>query len=277
MAIKIVVDSGCDLTDKIKKENNIISVPLNLFLDNKTFIDDENLDKEKFLCDMSESKNMCKTSAPSPELFLNAYKGSEDIFVITLSSKVSGSYNSAITAKELYFDEIGKKFIHVFDSLSASVAETLIALKISELAKLNFNKQKIIDAINNFIDGLNTYFILERFDNFVKSGRINPYIARLASFFNLKPICKAQNGKPVLADKAHGYNKAIEKLVNIINKNIISPEKKILGITHVKCLEKALDFKNKVLEKINFKDVIITSASGLCSVYANINGLIIAY
>lgn len=277
MAIKIVVDSGCDLTEKIKKDNNIISVPLNLFLGDRNFIDDDSLDKEKFLSDMTVSKELCKTAAPAPKLFLDAYKGLEDIFVVTLSSELSGSYNSAKTASRLYLEDIGKKFIHVFDSLSASVGETLIALKINELARLDFSKQKIIDGVNNFISGMNTYFILEKFDNFVKSGRISPCIARLASFFNIKPICKGKDGKPVLADKARGYDRAIEKLINMINKTISNPEEKILGITHVKCLKKAIELKNRLLEKVNFKDVIIMSASGLCSVYADLGGLIVAY
>ena len=275
--IKIIVDSGCDLTDEMKKEHNIVSVPLNLNIDNKNYIDDENLNTDQFLSDMEKSQNPCKSSAPSPELFLNAYKGDEDIFAVTLSSKISGSYNSAIIAKQMHNDEIGEKFIHVFDSLSASVAQTLIALKISELAKLNTAKEKIIDSVNEFIANMNTFFILEKFDNFVKNGRINPYIASLASFLSIKPICKAENGKVGLADKARGYNKAVEKLINIIAKNVIEPEKKILGITHVKCLEKAREFKEKIMKKVNFKDIIIMEATGLCTAYANRNGIIVAY
>lgn len=275
--IKIIVDSGCDISDNMKKEHNIISAPLNLNIDGKNYTDDEYLNVEDFLCEMEKSPNPCKTSAPSPELFMNAYKGEEDIFAVTISSKLSGSFNSALMAKQLYFDEIGEKFIHVFDSLSASVGETLIALKISELSKLNIAKEKIIDGVNEFISGMNTFFILEKFDNLVKNGRINPYIAKLASFFSIKPICGAENGKIILADKARGYDKASEKLINIIAKNVNEPEKRTLGITHVKCIEKALKFREDVLKKINFKDVIIAEATGLCSAYANRNGIIIAY
>jgi EDD domain protein, DegV family len=275
--IKIIVDSGCDLTDEMKREHNIISVPLNLNVDNKNYVDDENLDRENFLCDMEKSQNACKSSAPSPELYLNAYKCEEDIFAVTLSSKLSGSYNSALMAKQLHIDEIGEKFIHVFDSLSASVGETLIALKISELAKLNTAKEKIIEAVNEFIKGMNTFFILEKFDNFVKNGRINPYIAGLASFFSIKPICKGKNGEVALSDKARGYEKAAEKLINIIAKSVKEPEEKILGITHVKCIEKALAFKENIMKKVKFKDIIIMEATGLCTMYANRGGIIVAY
>lgn len=274
--IKIVVDSGCDLSNEIKKNNNIVSVPFNLILDDKNFVDDEKLDTKKFLNYMHTAKT-CKTAAASPEQFKKEFKGDEDIFVVTISSKLSGSYNSAKTALQNYFDEAGEKFIYIFDSLSASVGETLTALKISELYKLNFDKQKIISEVEDFIKNLSTYFILERFDNFVKNGRINPYIAKLASFFNIKPICKGKNGIPVLAEKAQGFDNALNKLVNIICKNVIEPEKKILGITHVQCLQRAIDFKNKIKEKINFRDIIILSATGLCSTYADQNGIIMAF
>ena len=275
--IKIIVDSGCDLTDAMKKENNIVTVPLNLSIDDKNYIDDEKLDTTQLLCDMENSKNPCKTSAPSPDLFFNAYKGDEDIFAVTLSSKISSSYNSALIGKQMYNDEIGEKFIHVFDSLSASVGETLIALKIGELAKLNKAKEIIIDKVNEFIAGMHTFFILERFDNFVKNGRMNPYIASLASFLSIKPICKAENGQVALEAKARGYNKAVEKLISIISKNVIEPEKRILGITHIKCIEKARELKEKIAQKINFKDIIIMEATGLCTAYADRNGIIVSY
>ncbi len=275
--MKIIVDSGCDLTNEMKADKNIISVPLNLIIDGKNYVDDQNLDTEKFLAEMENSPNPCKTSAPSPELFMNAYQGDEDIFVVTLTSKLSGSYNSAQVAKQMYFDEIKEKFIHVFDSLSAAAGETLIALKVNELIKLNFTKEKIVEKVNEFINGMNTFFIIEKFDNFVKNGRMNSYVAKIASLLSITPICKGENGKIAIADKARGYNRAAEKLINLIAKNIKEPEKKILGITHVKCLEKALKFKDDILKKIKFKDIVIMEATGLCSAYANRNGIIVAY
>ena len=144
--IKIVVDSGCDLSNEIKKNNNIVSVPFNLVLDDKNFIDNEKLDTKKLLNDMHTAKT-CKTAAASPEKFKKEFKGDEDVFVVTLSSKLSGSYNSAKTAMQNYFDDVGEKFIYVFDSLTTSVGETLTALKISKLYKLNFDSQKIISEI----------------------------------------------------------------------------------------------------------------------------------
>lgn len=270
---KIIVDSGCDLTPDMKKD--IVSVPLNIEIDNHKYVDDKTIDTEKLLEAMENSPNACKTSAPSPELYLDAYKGEDDVFAVTISSKLSGSYNSAVVAKQMYLDELGQKFIHVFDSLSASVGETLIALKIKEFAKLDFSYDDIIKSVNDFIKNMNTFFILDKFDNLVKNGRMNPYIAKLASIFSIRPICFADDGKIAMLDKARGYDKAVQKLIDIIANKINDSENRVLGITHVKCLEKALAFKEKILQHMNFKDVVITEATGLCTAYANRNGIIV--
>ena len=277
--IKIVADSGCDFTQSMRdqKDINIVQVPLTLQLKDKQYIDDLSLDVPSFIEDLVNCPTERKTAAPSPELYLEAYKGDESIFAITLSSFLSGSYNSAMTAKNMYLEDIGNKFIHVVDSLSASVGETLIALKLNELEKHNFSDIEIVNKITDFVSNLKTYFILERYDSLVDTGRLNPYVAKLASMLNIVPICGAENGKTILCGQARGQKKAFNKLIDIIKNENIDFTKRILAITHISCLDKALEFKNNILEHINFKDVIITEGSGLCSLYADHHGLIIAF
>lgn len=277
--IKIVVDSGCDLTSDMKSQKNIHIevVPLTLQVDEQQFIDDEHLDVNHYLDEMEKSAHVPKTAAPSPERYIEKYKGEESVFAVTLSSKLSGSYNSAMVAREISIEGSEGKFVHVFDSLSASIGETLIALKIKEHADLNLSDLAIVDSINDFISKMKTYFVLEKFDTIVKTGRMKPYVAKLASLLSVKPICGASDGNMALIGKARGYNKAVAKLISIMQEEGYDFENKILGISHVQCLDKAVAFKDEVMKKIKFKDVIILEASGLCSTYANRGGLIIAF
>lgn len=277
--IKIIADSGCDFTEDMRNQNNfnIFQIPLNLQLGDKHYIDDENLNTDNFVKDMVSYKGKRKTSAPSPELYLNAYKGKESIFVITLSSHLSGSYNSAVLAKNMYTDEIGDKFIYIIDSLSASAGETAIAYKLNELIKNNFSDDEIVNEINKFVSNMNTYFILECYDNLVNTGRLNPYVAKLASLLSIVPICGAENGNTILKTKARGQKKSFLKLIELVKKEGKDFEEKILYITHVSCIKKANELKDEIKKSINFKDIVITKASGLCSTYADYKGLVIAF
>jgi DegV family protein with EDD domain len=239
-------------------------------------VDDAQRDVSQFVEDMEASPTVVKTASPSPELFMESYKDGDSVFVVTLSSKLSGTYQNAILAKKLYLDEYGKKFIHVFDSLIASVGEGLIAQKILECAKRGLSNLEIVDHIGHFIQNMRTYFILEKFDSLVKSGRMNPYIAKVASVLNIKPICGSENGEIKMYEKTRGYNKAIKRLVEMIKENTPDLENRILGISHVKCIEKALAFKDEVLKNLRVKDVFIVEASGLVASYANKGGVVIA-
>lgn len=278
MPIKIVADSSCDLNNDLRKQMNIELVPLKLQLENKTYIDDNNLDVRAYVKDMSQCKTAPKTACPSPEDYIKRYKGEESVFVVTLSSKLSGSYNSAELARSIYFDEIGNKFIHVFDSLSASVGQTLISIKIQDLAKLNISEIDIVEKVTNYIKEMKTFFLLESLDHLAKAGRLNPIIAKVASMLSIKPIMgSTDEGSIRLVEKARGYKKAFSRFVDIIGEEGKNLEDKILGIAHCNCLDRALNFKEEVLKKYNFRDIVIVEMNGLSSTYADDCGLVIAF
>lgn len=276
---RIVVDSGCDLTDEMKNGSmpHLDVIPLNLQAGEMHYVDDKDLDVSEYIEYMENCSGEVKTAAPSPQLFLDSFKKEGDVFAVTLSSKVSGTYNSAFLAKQMHLNEIGEKFIHVIDSFSAGIGETLIVMKIHECIKNNLSNVEIIATVNKFISEMGTLFILEKFDNLVRNGRISPYIAKLASILSIKLICGEKNGEIVLVDKALGYKKSITRLVDIILKHDLDFENRILGITHVKCLERALDFKNEILKKVHFKEVIICEAGGLVATYAQKGGLLFSF
>lgn len=278
MNIKIIGDSCFDMNEELKKIKEICLAPLKISVGDKTFIDDASLDTKKLLKVMKESDKAPKTASPSPNDFLKEYKGKEDVFVVTLSSQLSGSYSSAILAKQMYFEESKEKFIHVFDSLSASVGETLVGLKILELSKLNYKGHHVVEKVEEYIKDMKTLFLLESLDNLIKAGRINKVVAKIATAFSIKPImCATDKGTINILEKTRGTKKALKRLVELIGEKGESLEEKILGIAHCNCLERAVKLKNEITERYNFKDIIIVETAGISTVYANDGGIVIAF
>jgi len=278
MSIKIIADSSCDLSKEMKEEMNIEIAPLILHLGDKSFVDDENLNVKNYIIAMSQSETSPKTACPSPEDYMKRYEGKDSIYVVTLSNQVSGSFNSAILAKNIYFEEIGEKFIHVFDSLSASAGETLVVLKIHELAKKKLSDLEIVEKVASYIKDMKTFFLLENLDHLAKSGRLNPIVAKIAGMLAIKPIMGAtDDGEIKLVEKTRGYKKAFKRLIEIIGEEGTNLEEKILAIAHCNCIDRALHFKDEVLRLYNFKDIVVVEMGGLSSTYADDGGIVIAF
>jgi DegV family protein with EDD domain len=278
MKYKIVADSSCDLTEEMKKEMNVEIVPLTLQLGEKEYIDDENLNVREYVSDMNQCKTPPKSACPSPGEFFKKYLGDESVFTVTLSSKLSGTYNSAVIAKNKFVEEIGNKFVHVFDSMSASVGETLVCIKIAELAQKDLGEMEIVEKVTNYINGMKTLFLLESLDHLAKAGRLNHIVAKIASVLSIKPIMGSNGeGNIKLFEKVRGYNRAFNRMVDLVGETGEKLEDKILGIAHCNCPDRAEKFKEEVEKKYNFKDIVIVNMSGLSSTYADDGGLVIAF
>ena len=277
--MKIIVDSACDLNEEVTSRSavGIECVPMSFQLSDTLYIDDVPGCVDKILDAMESGGDVPRSAAPSPDMYAEKYGGDDSVFVVTVSSGLSGSNGSAVLARQMYLDDIGQKFIHVFDSLSASVGETLIALKISEFYKNKLGNLEIVENVNKFIKSLKTYVLLDKFDSLVKTGRVSPYVAKIASLLSIKPILGGVDGKLTLLDKARGYNKAVAKLIDMIKAEKADFENRILGISHAKCLEKAKKLRDTICAQIPFKDSIILDMSGLITAYANRGGMVIAY
>lgn len=278
MKVKIVADSCCDLNEELKKELNIYKVPLSIYIDDIELKDDQKLDIKRLLEIMKKSDQAPRSASPSPSDFMRAYEGEESVFAVTLSSQLSSSYNHAVLAKKLAEEENSNKFIHIFDSLSASIGETLISLKIFELAKQNYKEIEIVEKVNEYIKEMKTIFILESLDNLIKAGRMSKLMGIIGSALSIKLIMGATDeGTIKLVEKARGAKRAFKRMVEIIGERGDKLEEKILGIAHCNCLEKAEALKKEIKAKYNFKDVIIVETAGISTVYANDGGIIISF
>ena len=278
MNYKIVADSSCDLNEELKKNLNVSLVPFKIDVDDKKFIDDESMDSMELIKAMRNSPNPVKTSCPSPGDFVTEYKRADNIFAVTISSQLSGTYNSAVLAKEMVKEEDPNKFIHVFDSKSASIGETLISMKIQELVEKQLNNFEIVEKVESYINGMKTFFILESLDNLIKNGRISKTKGLIANVLNLKPIMGATDeGEIKLVENVRGTKKAFKRLVEIIGETGEKFEEKILAISHANALEKAEELKREIQSRYNFKDIIVVKTAGLSTAYAYDGGVILVF
>lgn len=276
MSYRIVVDSCCDLPEKYRKDPRFVIVPLILQIDDHIIVDDETFDQADYLAKVAASDNCPKTACPSPELYMKAYDcDADDIYVVTLTSKLSGSYNSALLGKNIYHEEKGPKNIYICDSLSACCGEAQIALKAMELAESGLSFEEIVPILEKFRDEMATYFVLDSLDTLRKNGRLTGVKAVVATTLNIKPVCRGVNGEIVQKSQGIGMRKALIKMVDILANEIASPEEKTLMITHVACFERASVVKDLLLKRIPFKDAIIVDAAGVATTYAGDGGIVV--
>lgn len=278
MPYRIIGDSGMDLPEELRKDPHFALVPLTLTVDGATIIDDESFNRTKFLDLVEASPHSPKSACPSPQDYMKNFDFDGDIYVITLSAQLSGSHNSAELAKRLYQEDNPGRKIEIIDSRSASVGQTLIALKIKELIENSHPFETIVEKINEFRNAMNTKFVLESLDNLRKNGRLSGLQAFIASALNIKPVMGATpEGTICKVDQARGIVKALLQMVKAIEQDAVKPMEKILGITHCNNRERAELVKAEIMKRIPFKDCIIVETAGVSTLYANAGGIIAAY
>lgn len=277
MSYKIIVDSCGELPDRYKKDPHFESVPLVLDIDGYSIVDDETFDQGDFLKRVAASPNCPKSSCPSPERYMQAYDcDADNVYAVTLSAELSGSYNSAELGRKLYEEEKGEKNIYVFNSRSASIGETLIALKVEECEKAGLGFREVIEKVEAYIEAQHTYFVLESLEALRKNGRLSNLKAFVANALNIKPVMgSTPKGTICQLDQARGINRALKKMVDYIVDGVKSPEEKILAISHCNCPERAQMVKEEILKRVSVKDVIVLDTAGISSLYASDGGVIV--
>lgn len=277
MSFKIVIDSCGELLDEWKKDDRFESVPLTLMVGGETIIDDETFEQKTFLKKVAESPEGPKSACPSPERFRQAFACDADhIFAVTLSAELSGSYNSAVLGMNLLKEDEPDKNIYVFNSRSASIGETLIAMKIEECEKENMAFEDIIQTVEQYISEQHTFFVLENLDTLRKNGRLSLVKAFVASALKIKPVmASTDDGQIQQVDQARGMNKALVKMRDQVIAHMTDSEHKALAISHCNCPERAILLKEALEEKMKFARVVILDTAGVSSMYANDGGIII--
>ena len=283
MKYKIIGDSCLDLTEEMKRDSRFQMIPLTLQLGSLHVLDDASFDQKAFLEKVKASPECPQTACPSPEAFKEAYESADAdaVFVITISRHLSGSYNSAVLAKRLYEDEQEEKGrkgkqIAVIDSLSASSGQLNIALYIQALCGEEIPFEEVVSLAEAYRDRMHTYFVLESLDTLRKNGRLTGLQAFFATALNIKPVMGAASGTIIKLDQARGIMKGLQRMCDIAVSEAGDPLGKRAVICHVNNKKRAEYVREQLEKRANFKEILITSAAGVATVYANDGGIVLA-
>ena len=278
MSFHIVADSCCELTADMKKRGNIEIAPLTLEVGGESILDDETFDQKSFLKKVADCPECPKSACPSPEYFRSAFlNGAERCYAVTLSAQLSGSYNSAVLGANLAQEENENLKIHVFNSRSASIGETLIVKKIVECEEAGMSFERVVETVELYISTQHTYFVLENLETLRKNGRLSKAKALVASALKIKPVMgSTPDGDIVQLDQARGINKALMKMVDAVVNDAQHVETKTLAVSNCNCPERAEMVKEALLERLAVQDVFVLDTRGVSSMYANDGGIIIA-
>ncbi len=276
MSYKIVVDSCCELPEEYKKDARFEIIPLGLEVGGYEIQDDDKFDQKDFLARVAACPQCPKSSCPSPEKYRESYhSAAEEVYVVTLSSHLSGSYNSAELGKSLYEEKYGEKKIHVIDSESASCGETQLALKVVEYKEAGLSFEEVVDKIEVFKRQMRTYFVLDNLETLRKNGRLGGVKALVASTLNIKPVMVGNLGTIEQKGQAIGINKALAKMADNIVSDVARPQERTLMIAHCNCPERAKYMRSLMEKRASYRKVVILDTAGVSSMYANDGGVIV--
>ncbi|MBC5580613.1 DegV family protein [Anaerofilum sp. BX8] len=282
MPIQILADSCCDLTPALKSLLGLRHIPLELRPGpGQCFVDDETLDTHLLLQAMKATKEATGTACPSPEAYAQAMRGCDECVVITLSAKLSGSYNAAVMGRDLVLEEEPEKKIFILDSESAAAGETRLALLLFDLVRAGLPFEEVTAQACAFRDKMRTLFVLEDLSNLIKNGRISKAAGVIGSMLSLRPIM-SDNGHGEIAclEKVRGTANALTKLVARVGEMTrdAAAHSVQLVMSQCNCTERALGLKKALLEACPaLEDVLIVPAAGVSTVYANDGGIVIAF
>lgn len=275
MDYRIIIDSCGDLTPDMKADSHIVSVPLTLRVGDTEIIDDESFDQKDFLARVAACEECPKSACPSPDSYLHACGDADRAYIVTLSSELSGSYNSALLAARMFEDEHPGSRCHVFNSRSASVGQTLIGLNIRELETMGATFDEVVAGTEAYIEQQHTYFVLDNLDTLRKNGRLSRIKAFMASALKIKPVMgSTPEGAIAQLDQTRGANKALKLMCMIAAKNVRPGSVRRAAVAHCNCEERGLLVAEEMKRLLLIPEILVVPAAGVTSMYANDGGVV---
>lgn len=270
MAIKIITDSACDLTPQLLRELGVDFVPILVHLEKEEFLDGINLMPEEMLRQMREGK-VFKTSQIPPSVFrakfLEYAQAGEKCVYIAFSSGLSGTYNSALIAKEEVLEEYPDFELEIIDTKCASVGFGLVVYKAAHMAKEGKTMEEIVEAVKFNSQHMEHIFTVDDLEYLFRGGRVSKSAAFIGGLLNIKPILHVADGKLIPIEKVRGRNKALKRMIEIVKERGVDLENQLIGINHGDDLEGA----NKLMQLLELElgcKEFLTSCIG-CAVGAH--------
>jgi DegV family protein with EDD domain len=281
MIWNIVSDSSCDLRTSDFHSDRVLfrSVPLRIQVGSQEFVDNDGLSVPEMLRAMAAEKSASSSACPSPADFARAFEAGDCTVCFTISSNLSGTYNSAIMARDMVLEEHPEKRVCVIDSRATAGAMVLLIRRARELMEADETGDfdGICAQLRLYQAALRTCFTLENFDNLIKNGRMRPLVGTLLHSLGIHVIADATpQGTIHVADKARGEAKTFRAITALMRASKECDGAEVV-ISHCENLEGAMKLKQQILEDLPVKHVEIISCRGLTSFYAMEKGLIVGY
>lgn len=272
MKRKIVADSSCDMWELNGVDFAV--APMTISTDNKHYVDNQELDVHLMSEELAKYKGVSHTACPSVGSWLDCYEGFDEIFVITLTGTMSGTYNSAMTAKGIYEEENENVKVHVFDSLSTGPEMRLLIEKLKEMIEEDLPFEEIVEKGQDYLNHSRLFFALKSLHNFAMNGRVSKAVASAIGVLNISIFATAsEEGTIQQISKCRGEKKVIKSMIEHLENAGYHGGK--VRISHADNLKLAHNVRDKILERYPNADIIVYPMGGLCTYYAEIGGLLV--
>jgi DegV family protein with EDD domain len=273
MSIKVVSDSSSNVF--AVEGLHYATVPMKVIAA-KEYIDTPELDLQGMVTDLQNHKGKSGSSCPNVQEWLDAFGTGDDIFALTISKNLSGSYNAAKSAAEEYVEANPGKKAFVFDSLAAGPQQIMIAEKIKELINAGYDYETIKEKTLEYHNHTHILFCLESLTNLARNGRVSPAVAKIAGVLGMRVVGDVKGGQITPVHKPRGHKKAMQTLVEMLEERGLY-DGALIRIAHCFGETQANDLKALVQEKYPNVRFIIEPTTALCSFYAEAGGLMIGF
>lgn len=272
MKRKIVADSSCDMWELNGVDFAV--APMTISTDNKHYVDNQELDVHLMSEDLAKYKGVSHTACPSVGSWLDCYEGYDEVFVVTLTGAMSGTYNSAMTAKGIYEEENENVKVHVFDSLSTGPEMRLLIEKLKEMIEEDLTFEEIVEKGQDYLKHTRLFFALKSLHNFAMNGRVNKAVASAIGVLNISIFATAsEEGTIQQISKCRGEKKVVKSMIEHLENAGYHGGR--VRISHADNLKLAHSVRDKILELYPHADIIVYPMGGLCTYYAEIGGLLV--
>lgn len=275
MTYRIVSDSSSNIFT-LSGDIDYRTVPLKILVDGVEYVDEPGLDAEALVARMEASQWGSSTSCPAIQEWLDAFEGADYIFCVTITSGLSGSYNSALNARDIYLAEHPEAKIYVVDSLSTGGEMELIIEKIRDCMDKDMPFEEAVQVIQDYQTHSHLLFTLESLSNLAKNGRVSPAVAKVAGLLGIRFLGRAsEEGTLQQAHICRGPKKTLTMSYAEMIKMGYKGGK--VRIHHSLNQASAEKLKNLILAEFPNADVTTTPCTGLCSYYAERGGMIFGF
>lgn len=274
MSIRIV----CDSSANVYEMENIacISVPLKIICGNREFVDDENLDTTDMTEFLKKTKERSSTSCPNVQDWLGAFEGADEVYAVTITSNLSGSYAACVQAAREYEESHPGAKVCVLDSLSTGPEMHLIMEKLREHIAEKLSFEQIKEKIKDYMQRTHLLFSLQSLTNLARNGRVSPAVAKISEVLGIRVVGAASDvGTLQPLHKVRGEKKALSALLSEMLKRGYEGGKTRIAHCQNELSAKAL--ADMIREKFPHSSIEIRPCGGLCSFYAEIGGLLVGF